>query len=112
MAEKIFTFLKGLEERMRADGYVAGTKCVLVNLSEEEKEDMLCGHSERLAIAFGILSTKEGEVLRVMKNLRICVDCHTAMKFISIIAKRKIIVRDAKRFHHFEDGICSCGDYW
>lgn len=111
-AEKIYKFLRDLEERMRAEGYVAETKCVLVNLSEEEKEDMLCGHSERLAIAFGIMSTKKGEVLRVMKNLRICVDCHTAIKFISSIAKRKIIVRDAKRFHHFEDGVCSCGDYW
>lgn len=110
--EQIYEFLKDLEERMRVDGYVAETSCVLLNLNEREKEEMLCGHSERLAIAFGILSTKEGEVLRVMKNLRVCVDCHTATKFISRIAKRKIIVRDTKRFHHFEDGMCSCGDYW
>ncbi|WOK91749.1 pentatricopeptide repeat-containing protein ELI1, chloroplastic-like [Canna indica] len=111
-SDEIYKFLKGLEERMRAEGYVPETKCVLVNLDEEEKEDMLCGHSERLAIAFGILNTKDGEVLRVIKNLRVCVDCHTATKFISKIVKREIIVRDAKRFHHFRDGACSCGDYW
>ncbi|KAL0912092.1 hypothetical protein M5K25_018040 [Dendrobium thyrsiflorum] len=110
--EQICKFLKDLEKRMIAEGYVAETNCVLVNLNDEEKEEMLCGHSERLAIGFGILSTEEGEVLRVMKNLRVCVDCHTATKFISKIAKRKIIVRDTKRFHHFEDGVCSCGDYW
>lgn len=97
---------------MHAEGYSAETKCVLVNLNEEVKEDMLCGHSERLAIAFGILSTEEGEVLRVIKNLRVCMDCHTATKFISKIVKREIIVRDARRFHHFKDGVCSCGDYW
>ncbi|KAH7675225.1 TPR-like protein [Dioscorea alata] len=111
-SEEIYRFLKDLEERMRAAGYVAETKCVLVNLDEEAKEDMLCGHSERLAIAFGILSTKEGEVLRVIKNLRVCIDCHTATKFISKIVGREIIVRDANRFHHFRDGVCSCGDFW
>lgn len=108
----IYMLIKNLEERMHAEGYGAETKCVLVNLNEEVKEDMLCGHSERLAIAFGILSTEEGEVLRVIKNLRVCMDCHTATKFISKIVKREIIVRDARRFHHFKDGVCSCGDYW
>lgn len=111
-SDEIYMLIKNLEERMHAEGYIAETKCVLVNLDEEAKGDMLCGHSERLAIAFGILSTKEGEVLRVIKNLRVCVDCHIATKFISKIVKREIIVRDAKRFHHFRDGVCSCGDYW
>jgi hypothetical protein len=22
------------------------------------------------------------------------------------------MVRDSKHFHHFEDGVCSCMDYW
>ncbi|XP_058105842.1 pentatricopeptide repeat-containing protein At1g08070, chloroplastic-like [Magnolia sinica] len=109
---EIYEFLKDLEDRMRLEGYVVETSCVLGNVDEELKEDMLCGHSERLAIAFGILSTEEGDVLRVMKNLRVCVDCHTATKFISKIARREIIVRDANRFHHFREGMCSCRDYW
>lgn len=111
-SEEIYEVLKDLEDRMRLEGYVAETSCVFGKLDEDSKEDFLCGHSERLAIAFGILATEEGEVLRVMKNLRVCVDCHNATKFISKIAKRDIIVRDANRFHHFRGGVCSCGDYW
>ncbi|KAF8398065.1 hypothetical protein HHK36_016992 [Tetracentron sinense] len=111
-SKEIYGILRDLEERMRLEGYVAETSCVFGKLDEESKEDMLCGHSERLAIAFGILSTEEGEVLRVMKNLRVCLDCHTAIKFISKIVRREIIVRDANRFHHFREGVCSCGDYW
>ncbi|KAJ7952914.1 Pentatricopeptide repeat-containing protein [Quillaja saponaria] len=36
----------------------------------------------------------------------------TAIKYISKIVQRKIIVRDSNRFHCFEDGSCSCKDYW
>jgi hypothetical protein len=31
---------------------------------------------------------------------------------MSKIVGRELIVRDNKRFHHFKDGKCSCGDYW
>ncbi|CAD6214729.1 unnamed protein product [Miscanthus lutarioriparius] len=68
--------------------------------------------SERLAIAFGLVSTPPGTPLRVMKNLRICGDCHNAVKLIAKVTGREIVVRDNKRFHHFKDGACSCGDYW
>lgn len=44
---------KELEETMRAKGHVPETKSALVNLDEEEKADLLCGLSERLAIALG-----------------------------------------------------------
>ncbi|CAN5970524.1 unnamed protein product [Sphagnum jensenii] len=72
----------------------------------------LCHHSEKLAIAFGLMSTDPGTPLRIVKNLRVCEDCHTSTKFISKIVRRKIIVRDVNRFHHFENGVCSCKDYW
>ena len=111
-SKEIYGVLKELKEKMRLEGYVAETSCVLEKIDEKSKEDMLCGHSERLAIAFGILNTTEGDVLRIMKNLRVCGDCHTVTKLISKLTKREIIVRDAKRFHHFKDGECSCGDYW
>ncbi|XP_042503669.1 pentatricopeptide repeat-containing protein At3g57430, chloroplastic [Macadamia integrifolia] len=104
--------LERLSERMRKEGYVPDTSCVLHNVDEEEKEYLLCGHSERLAIAFGILNTPPGATIRVTKNLRVCNDCHVATKFISKIVGRDIIVRDVKRFHHFREGSCSCGDYW
>ncbi|XP_044495476.1 pentatricopeptide repeat-containing protein At3g57430, chloroplastic-like [Mangifera indica] len=111
-SERLHGFLEILSERMRKEGYVPDTSCVLHNVDEEEKETLLCGHSEKLAIAFGILNTLPGTTIRVAKNLRVCNDCHLASKFISKIEGREIILRDVKRFHHFRNGTCSCGDYW
>ena len=80
--------------------------------SEEEKKELLCHHSEKLAIAWAMIKTAPGTTIRITKNLRVCGDCHTATKFISKIRNREIIVRDMSRYHHFKDGKCSCGDYW
>ena len=81
-------------------------------MEEEEKETALSLHSEKLAIAFGLVSTEPGIPIRVVKNLRVCSDCHTATKHISLVYNREIIVRDRIRFHHFKDGVCSCRDFW
>ncbi|KAJ6802248.1 putative pentatricopeptide repeat-containing protein, mitochondrial [Iris pallida] len=110
--EKIVEMLERLDREMRKLGYVARTEFVFHDLEEEVKERMLCSHSERLAIAFGLLNTGPGTRIVVIKNLRVCGDCHDATKFISMIVNREIVVRDSKRFHHFRDGVCSCGDYW
>ncbi len=109
---KIRAELKRLSVLMHDAGYVPNTKSVLHDVEEEEKVIHLCHHSEKLAIAFGLMSTDPGTPLRIVKNLRVCEDCHTSTKFISKIVRRKIIVRDANRFHHFENGVCSCRDYW
>ncbi|KAJ4713271.1 Pentatricopeptide repeat-containing protein [Melia azedarach] len=101
-----------LEKKISKIGYKPYTEAVLHELEEEEKINILRGHSEKLAISFGLLKTTKGITLRVCKNLRICVDCHNAAKLISKVVEREIIVRDNKRFHHFRDGFCSCGDYW
>ncbi|KAI9090633.1 hypothetical protein K1719_028486 [Acacia pycnantha] len=80
-----------------------------------KNEELLIGmgvHSEKLAIVFGLLNTKPGTEITVMKNLRVCVDCHIFIKLVSKIVNRRIVVRDATRFHHFSDGVCSCRDYW
>lgn len=111
-AKEIYLVLKALPERIKAAGYTPDTSFVLHDVTEEEKEHNLATHSEKLAIAFGLLNTSPGTVLRVTKNLRICGDCHVACKFISKIYGRDIIVRDLNRFHHFRDGLCSCRDYW
>ncbi|KAK9265428.1 hypothetical protein L1049_003553 [Liquidambar formosana] len=111
-AKEIYMLLEALPEKIKAAGYIPDTSFVLHDVSEEEKEYNLMTHSEKLAIAFGLLNTSPGVVLRVTKNLRICIDCHTATKFISKIYGREIIVRDVNRFHHFKDGSCSCRDYW
>ncbi|CAI0628693.1 unnamed protein product [Linum tenue] len=101
-----------LQEKMELAGYVADTSEVLHDVDDEQKKYLLYGHSERRAIAFGIMSTPAGTTIRVIKNIRICVDCHTAIKLISKIVGREIVVRDNSRFHHFRDGECSCGEYW
>ncbi|KAK7289991.1 hypothetical protein RIF29_04079 [Crotalaria pallida] len=111
-SDELHEFLEKMSQRMRKEGYVPDTSCVLHNVDDEQKETMLCGHSEKLAIAFGLLNTPEGTTIRVAKNLRVCNDCHSATKFISKIAGREIILRDVRRFHHFRNGTCSCGDYW
>ncbi|KAG5586559.1 hypothetical protein H5410_046993 [Solanum commersonii] len=110
--EQIMGLLCNLENEMKAMGYVPKTDFVLQNLEEDVKVKMLGIHSERLAIAFGLLNTAPGTRLLITKNLRVCGDCHEVTKFISVTVKREIIVRDVKRFHHFKDGTCSCGDYW
>ncbi|GLU08186.1 hypothetical protein SLE2022_251100 [Rubroshorea leprosula] len=110
--DRINESLKDLLEQMEQEGYVPDTSEVYRDIEEEQKKYLLFGHSERLAIAFGIISTPTGMTIRVTKNIRVCVDCHTAIKFISKIVRREIIVRDNSRFHHFKDGNCSCGDYW
>eukprot|EP01018_Ginkgo_biloba_P039368 Gb_08569 [translate_table: standard] len=111
-SEKISAMLESLSAQIEVAGYVPDTSFVLHDVDEAEKEYILCGHSEKLAIAFGLINTSPETPIRIAKNLRVCGDCHSATKFISKIAGREIIVRDANRFHHFTDGLCSCGDYW
>ncbi|CAH9143413.1 unnamed protein product [Cuscuta epithymum] len=92
--------------------YVPDTSYVLHDIDEEAKEKALMYHSERLAIAYGLIKTPARTTLRIMKNLRICGDCHNAIKVMSKVVGRELIVRDTKRFHHFRDGKCSCNDFW
>lgn len=111
-SEQVRALLDVLGGLMARLGYVADLQCVLHDVGDDEKRDLLCGHSERLAIAFGLLNTDAGSPLQIMKNLRVCRDCHTVTKYISSISRREILVRDANRFHLFKDGVCSCGDLW
>ncbi|CAL1414980.1 unnamed protein product [Linum trigynum] len=108
----IYAELERLNGKMKEAGYQAETMASLHDVEEEEKELMVKVHSEKLAIAFGLISTEPGTEIRIFKNLRICLDCHTASKYISKVSQRVIVARDANRFHRFEDGVCSCGDYW
>ncbi|CAM6098433.1 unnamed protein product [Calypogeia fissa] len=111
-AKAIYAELDNLTEKLKAEGYTPDTQLVLQKMDDEDKELALCSHSEKLAIAYGLMHIPWGKPIRVQKNLRVCSDCHTATKFISKVTGREIIARDANRFHHFKDGVCSCGDYW
>lgn len=99
-------------ERLKLEGYAPNTSHVLFDIDEEEKETALSYHSEKLAIAFGLLNTTPGTTIRIMKNLRVCEDCHLATKLISRVYKREIVVRDRVRYHCFKEGKCSCMDFW
>ncbi|XAR50652.1 hypothetical protein NMG60_11005030 [Bertholletia excelsa] len=112
LSDEIYAELERLEGLMAEAGYVPNTKPVFHDVEDDEKTRMVLSHSERLAIAFGLISTPPGTKLLITKNLRVCEDCHVAIKFISKIAQREITIRDVNRYHHFKDGICSCGDYW
>ncbi|KAL5199720.1 hypothetical protein ABZP36_020923 [Zizania latifolia] len=110
--QEIYRALDEIVSRISELGYEPETSNVLHDIGEEEKQYALCYHSEKLAIAFGLIATPPGETLRVIKNLRICGDCHVVAKLISKAYGRVIVIRDRVRFHQFEDGNCSCRDYW
>ncbi|KAK9112910.1 hypothetical protein Scep_020429 [Stephania cephalantha] len=112
-ATEINEELERLREKIESLGYVPDVRFVLQDLNEEEKKRSLYYHSEKIAIAFGLLSNKHNNTcIRIFKNLRVCGDCHNWIKYVSKVSEREIIARDAKRFHHFTDGMCSCGDHW
>ncbi|WOL19824.1 hypothetical protein Cni_G28626 [Canna indica] len=111
-SKEIYLMLEEMTDKLQEAGYVPDTTQVLLNIDEEKKEMALFYHSEKIAIAFGLISTSPGTTLHVVKNLRICGDCHSSTKLISKIYGRKIIVRDRSRFHHFDNGVCSCNEYW
>ncbi|KAL8264958.1 hypothetical protein R6Q59_023088 [Mikania micrantha] len=107
----IYKLLMELRIKMRKSGYIADKESVLRDVDDEEKEEMMGTHSEKLALCFGLLASDSGAIIRIVKNLRVCWDCHEAMKIISKLEGREIIVRDNNRFHCFHDGSCSCKDY-
>ncbi|XVF16670.1 hypothetical protein REPUB_Repub10bG0052400 [Reevesia pubescens] len=119
--QDIYLMLDDMIRKLRSAGYVpnpasqvfSGSDGVEDNAMDlEEKEHALFSHSEKLAVCFGLLSTKPGTSLYIFKNLRICQDCHAALKIVSKIYDRGIVVRDRNRFHCFEQGSCSCCDFW
>ncbi|CAA7028783.1 unnamed protein product [Microthlaspi erraticum] len=111
-SKEIYSYIKEMTLEMKLKGYKPDTASVLHDMDEEEKESDLVEHSEKLAVAFALMVLPEGVPIRIIKNLRVCGDCHVAFKYISVIKSREITLRDGSRFHHFVNGKCSCGDYW
>lgn len=109
---QIREMVKKLLAEIKPLGYVPDIDSGLHDVEDEQKEDHLSYHSEKLAIAYVLMKTPPEAPIRIIKNLRMCDDCHSAAKFISKLTKRTIVVRDANRFHRFINGRCSCSDYW
>ncbi|XP_074590558.1 pentatricopeptide repeat-containing protein At5g46460, mitochondrial [Curcuma longa] len=112
MATEVYKKLDWLVGKLKELGYIYDTRFALHDVDDEQKEAVLAYHSEKLALAFGLITTVEGSTIRIIKNLRVCGDCHSAIKLISKVVRRRIVLRDSTRFHHFRDGFCSCGDCW
>ncbi|KAK4274318.1 hypothetical protein QN277_017556 [Acacia crassicarpa] len=116
LTEKIHEVLKETEKTMKEEvGYVHNINFALHDVEEESKVESLRFHSEKLAIGLALASggCEDGKrIIRIFKNLRVCGDCHTFIKGVSKLLKIVLVVRDANRFHRFENGLCSCGDYW
>jgi hypothetical protein len=113
--QQIIALNEQLHERMRGAGYVPDITWASRDAStpDHTKAQLLCEHSERLALVYGLLhSPEEGQPLTIFKNLRVCGDCHNATKHASKVLGRKLVVKDANRWHVFEEGKCSCGDFW
>uniref|UniRef100_A0A0E0Q613 DYW domain-containing protein n=1 Tax=Oryza rufipogon TaxID=4529 RepID=A0A0E0Q613_ORYRU len=85
---EIYAYLEKLVERLKEIGYTSRTDLVVHDVEDEQRETALKFHSEKLAIAFGIISTPSGTPLRIFKNLRVCEDCHEAIKYISLATGR------------------------
>lgn len=120
-SQEIYMMLDEMIQKIRLAGYAPDTTCQKFSGSndgdyygygQEEKEQALFSHSEKLAVCFGLISTQAGMPLYIFKNLRICQDCHSAMKIVSKVYNREIVIRDRNRFHRFKLGSCTCFDYW
>lgn len=101
-----------LVAKLKLAGYVPILSSIVYDVSDEEKERLLMGHSEKLALSFGLLTLGSRCTIRIVKNIRICQDCHLFIQMVSRVEPVEIIVRDNMRFHHFKDGECSCGGFW
>ncbi|KAJ7974874.1 Pentatricopeptide repeat-containing protein [Quillaja saponaria] len=109
---QIYTNLNYFLAELKKLNYEIDTKHDLHDVEESRKQELLRHHSEKLALTYGLMCLPHNAPITVMKNLRICGDCHSFMKHMSKFVGRQIIVRDTNRFHHFKDGYCSCGDFW
>ncbi|GAB2271662.1 hypothetical protein Dimus_006492 [Dionaea muscipula] len=112
MTTEIYAKVDEIITLIKKAGYVPETSAALHDMDDEGKQRSLAHHSEKLAVAFGLLTSPLGAPLRIFKNIRVCVDCHVVMKYTSEVYHRHIILRDSNCFHHFRRGMCSCDDYW
>ncbi|KAK7260799.1 hypothetical protein RIF29_27097 [Crotalaria pallida] len=109
-SRKIYSQLQVFMEEMKDQGVELNWDFSLHDV-DEERECIQTGHSELLALAFGLISLQAGPIL-LAKNSRVCHGCHDFAKFVSKRMRREIILKDPNCFHHFKDGLCSCEDFW
>lgn len=109
---QIYFELYHLILEMKKLGYVPDISCVYQRMDKREKEKVLLMHTEKLALTYGLMNVKSGKPIRVVKNTGICSDCHEVAKYMTLLSKREILLKDGVRFHKFSEGKCSCRDRW
>lgn len=109
---EVLSNIEDMVSRLKLEGYKPDLTQVLLDVEEGKKESSLSLHSEKMALAFGLINIKKHAPIHIVKNLRVCCDCHSFIKLVSKVYNRRIVVRDQSRFHHFENGFCSCKEYW
>lgn len=113
LSTEIYSKLDEIVARIKSTGYLSDESHLLQFVEEEYmKAHALNLHSEKLAISYGLIRMEPSQPIRIVKNLRVCGDCHSVAKLISKLYNRDILLRDRYRFHHFSGGNCSCMDYW
>ncbi|KAJ9536192.1 hypothetical protein OSB04_un000631 [Centaurea solstitialis] len=110
-SERIYWELECLMKNLEGEGFSWKPDFSFHDV-DEERECVPIGHSELLAISFGLISTRSGTTVRVTKNHRVCHSCHEVAKYISKVVSREIILKDPNCFHHFKDGSCSCQELY
>ncbi len=129
-SDEIYAEAEKISKELIEHGHIYDSSSITRPLNQDETiASVLCGHSERLAIAWGFVANPNARRLQLTKNLRVCGDCRMssskfffsyffflidrATKLIASIRQCEIIVRDANRIHHFyKNGQCSCNDYF
>jgi pentatricopeptide repeat protein len=109
---EIISEMKVVYDQITRDGFVANTSVVTEDVDDSTKQLMLSEHSEKISLVLGLLKVPQDKEIRLSKNLKVCSDCHSFMKAVSKVRDREIVMRDAKRFHHFKNGKCTCNDKW
>ncbi|XVE69811.1 hypothetical protein DITRI_Ditri10aG0021600 [Diplodiscus trichospermus] len=104
----LYSWVQNIAREVNADDHHGG-----FFIEEEEKEETGGVHSEKLALAFALIgSPSSSRSIRIVKNTRMCRNCHLTAKYISLKFGCQIYLSDSKCFHLFKNGRCSCGDYW
>ncbi|CAF3153144.1 unnamed protein product, partial [Rotaria sp. Silwood2] len=113
-SSEIYAEVEKMSKELIEHGHEYDSSWITRPLNKNETiASVLCGHSEKLAIAWNFVANPNTSQIQLTKNLRVCGDCHRATKLIAAIRQCEIIVRDANRIHHFyTNGKCSCNDYF
>ncbi|OAY83741.1 Pentatricopeptide repeat-containing protein, chloroplastic [Ananas comosus] len=87
---EIYRRLDELMEEIKQIGYVSDEKTLLPDVGENEQR-LSKHHSEKLAIAFGLINTPASTPLQIAQGHRLCSDCHNVIKLATIVTKREIV---------------------